>query len=884
MNANGCCIAHLEAGGLLLVPELRQARILRRLHDRAQVAAGKPVWPTAQVLPLEAWLAEQWRQASAARPELPAVLAPVALRWLWRREIAAGTEALLDPADLAARARGSWLRLRAHGGDLAAVRRWPLTRDQQAFAGWAQAIELELRQRHGCDPGELTRLCTEHRVLAAGGPPILLAGFRRQTAAESQLFTELAATGRKVETLAPAPARGGCYRHRAPDPDGERDAMLTWLRERLTQVPDGVHALIVPEMDAQRGALERALAAALEPGLELPAADRGQRAFDLAGGYPLVAQPVADAALVALAAAVGPVSWAEASRLLLGAYIAGAEAERGPRIAADLALRESPVLRIRSARLAELAGQSGATSFAQAAMAAGAALDGQKRRAAGAWAEAYGAALAAWGWPGEATLGSREYQAARHFRELLHELAALAAVAGPMTAAETLGELHRLAVTPFQPESGEPAVFVLDSFEDPGVHLDSLWVAGLTATVWPRPAAVDPLLPIELQRALGMPAVTPEGAVAEARAIVGRWRAQSDALVLSWPEIENDTGVDCTPLLPADAAELALPLAPPTRERLAFASARIETIPERPLPALAAARGKGGARLLELQAQCPFRACAEFRLGAAPLAEPQAGFDRRLRGIVLHRALHELWGAIGDQAALVALGEPARSRHIAAAVDAALDTLAPAGTGPVTLALERAWQRQAAARLLALDLERPPFAVVETEQALALAIGGLELSLRVDRVDRIGEELVVIDYKTGRTQSNAWRGARMDAPQLPLYAVLHPGGPTGIAFAAADAGRARYVGIARADGIIPGLKPAEKFALTEERESGFDWPAVTARWFAWLERLARGIVAGECEVDPKLGAETCRSCHLAALCRVEPASPADVEVEGSGGE
>ena len=48
-------------------------------------------------------------------------------------------------------------------------------------------------------------------------------------------------------------------------------------------------------------------------------------------------------------------------------------------------------------------------------------------------------------------------------------------------------------MAPFQPESGEPAVYVLDRYDDPGVQFDSLWVSGLTATAWPRPVAVDPL-------------------------------------------------------------------------------------------------------------------------------------------------------------------------------------------------------------------------------------------------------------------------------------------------------------------------------------------------------------------------------------------------------
>lgn len=885
MNSNDRCIAHLEAGGLLLTPDLRQARIHRRLHDRAQASAGRQVWPTAQVLPLDAWLTLQWQRASADRPDLPVILSPVALRWLWWRQAARDAPGLLDPADLGARARASWLRLRAHGGDLAAVSRWPLTRDQQAFLGWARAVEHELQDRQGCDAGDLARRLVEAAVLHATGPPILLAGFRRLAPAAEALFAALSGAGRLVERLQPTPQAGALFRHRAADPESERRTMLAWLRERVARAPAGIHAVVVPDLDANRGALERALAAMLQPALELPGDDREQRVFDLAGGHPLAVQPVVDSALTAIACAAGTVDWTAASRLLLGTHVGGVDAERSTRIAAELSLRAAQgAVRIHGQRLADRAARAGATQFA-AAIAAGAdALLGAKRRSASAWAETFGACLAAWGWPGPVPLGSREFQAARRFRELLDELATLASVATDLGASDALAELRRLAAAPFQPESGEPSVFVLDAWEDPGVHFDSLWVAGLTASAWPRPVAVDPLLPIEIQRQLGMPGVTPEGCVVEAEAIIARWRTAADGLVLSWPQFENDTEVDGTPLLPADAEELVLPSLPPSRERLAFDDARLEAVPEAPLPPLATRQVKGGARLLELQAQCAFRAFAELRLDAAPLEEPQAGFDRRLRGVLLHRVLQDLWARLGSQPALAALDPEARSALAARAVDAAIAASAPAGTGAPTIALEREWQLRAVGRLLELDLARPPFDVVETERAHTLTIAGLELRLRVDRVDRIGDERIVIDYKTGRAQSSAWRGARMDAPQLPLYAVLHPDRPGGIAFAKVSAAQAKYTGVGRDGSAIEGLEPAARFRLTEDRQNGFEWPEITAHWRAWLERLAEDFAAGRAEVDPKLAADTCRFCHLAALCRVERASPEDADDEAADGE
>lgn len=881
MNPNDRYISHLAAGGLVLAPDLRQARILRRLHDRAQAASGLRAWPTAQVLPLDTWLRNAWRAAAEERPELPLLLPPSALRWLWTREVGRGEQALLDPSALADDARRSWLKLRAHGAESSSLARWPLTRDQQAFRAWSGRIEAELRGRSAWDGGDLSRQIVDCSALPPVGPPILLAGFRRPTPAEARLFEVLAATGHRVERVAPAAATADCRQFRARDPESERRAMLAWLRHRVAASPTGLHALIVPALDVERGALERALAACLQPALELPSPESPQRVFDVAGGHPLLVQPIVDAALAALASAVDAVEWQAASRLLLSPHLAGAEAERAARVRAELQLREPRApLRLAGPRLAALAERAGALQFAASVRGAIGALEGPHRRGAGAWAESFGACLAAWGWAGGAAPGSEEYQAARRLGELLRELAALGTVAGEMGPAAALAEFRRMLAAPFQPESGEPAVFVLDVRESLGVRFDSLWVAGLTAAAWPRAAAVDPLLPIEIQRSLGMPGVTPEDCVDEARSILSAWRAESAALVLSSPQFENDTDVDATPLMPPDAVELEAPAAGPSRADAAFASRRLEPIAEPAMPLPVGARVRGGARVLELQAQCPFRAFGELRLGAAPLEEPEGGIDRRLRGIALHRALEAIWKRLRDRRALAALDEAGRRRMVADAVEASLASVAPPGAPPAVVALEREWQCLAVDAVLQLDLSRPDFAVVETERPLELAIGGVGLRLRVDRLDRVGDDCVVIDYKTGRQGAAAWRGARMDAPQLPLYAVHHPEQPTGIAFALAGPASAKYVAVGRDAAAIGGMKPAEKFELTEDRRRGFDWEAITAQWRASLEQLAAQFAAGRAEVDPKLGGTTCRHCHLSGLCRVESSSPDDEGAEG----
>ncbi len=161
-------------------------------------------------------------------------------------------------------------------------------------------------------------------------------------------------------------------------------------------------------------------------------------------------------------------------------------------------------------------------------------------------------------------------------------------------------------------------------------------------------------------------------------------------------------------------------------------------------------------------------------------------------------------------------------------------------------------------------------------------LGGLSFRLQVDRIDRVGDGLLVIDYKSGKSSPKQWRGARMDAPQLPLYAVLHPGRPTGVVLATVAAAGARFRGVADDATAIAGLEPAVKFELTEDRERGFDWRQITSRWYAWLEALARDHAAGRADVDPKLAAATCRNCHLGSLCRVALVAPEGAEAQGAG--
>jgi ATP-dependent helicase/nuclease subunit B len=694
---------------------------------------------------------------------------------------------------------------------------------------------------------------------------LLLAGFDRPAPSLVTLMERLSARGVAIEWGSPSGDPGETRLHAAADIADETRSWLSWARKCLESRPDARLAVVVPDLQARRAAIERALDEHLQPELELPGTRERDRAYDLAGGEPLAACGVAAAALDCLSSLAPRIDFGTFSRLLRSRYCpAGDEAQ--PRVRLDLALRRKGIASWPVAALAGLARRQdcagiGATLDAMNRMLAG----GTTQRPTDEWARVFGEVLSAWGWPGEGPLASDEFQAAEALRNRLAEFARLARAAPRMSLDQARVEFLAALEAPFQPERGVPSVWILDALEPPGVGFDGLWVSGLTAASWPLPARHEAFLPLSLQRRLGIPGVTAEDALEHAVATVAAWQRSAAEVVFSWPQSQDDARVEPSRVVPA-APPLELPGRFRTRAAAWQHASPLEPLPADDAPALAGI-ARGGARILDLQAKCPFRAFAELRLDARPLEEPTAGIDPRLRGNLLHATLELAWRELGDAARLATLGPDELAALVERCLDASMREQLPEEIGGRHRQLEWTWQRAAALHVLALDRTRDPFEVVATEETMEADLAGLSLTLRVDRVDRVEGGLVVLDYKTGRATTSQWRGSRPDAPQLPLYAILKGAEVGGVAFVRADAQGAVLRGVAREAQRLPGMETAERFALTDDKQKGFDWSEIRSRWHGWLADLSRDFQRGVARVDPKLPG-TCRHCHLATLCRV----------------
>ena len=76
---------------------------------------------------------------------------------------------------------------------------------------------------------------------------------------------------------------------------------------------------------------------------------------------------------------------------------------------------------------------------------------------------------------------------------------------------------------------------------------------------------------------------------------------------------------------------------------------------------------------------------------------------------------------------------------------------------------------------IAFEVSRQPFHVISLEKPFRLELAGIEFSLRADRIDKVGEDLILIDYKTGKVNLSQARSDNLKDPQLAAYALAISG-------------------------------------------------------------------------------------------------------------
>ncbi len=697
-------------------------------------------------------------------------------------------------------------------------------------------------------------------------PPPLIAGEPRLSALQEALRTQLwQATG----LLAPdpsAPAAEPSLR-RLPGLEDELSACARWCMERV-RADSGARLLVVsactePSLAVQGELLWRHLAG---PGHGFGEVRRQVLAVE--GGAPLTQISLIRDALLALQCLEPALDTEQLYALLRSPYFDfGSQAElwslQGYLEEWALARWSTHDLRTALATISEDAPAAGRLLNWLEGLRDAAGSD--SRRATGEWARCFSDALAAAGFNRRNVLDTGEHQRFQRWGELLDEFAALDAVHAPLEASRALNLLRRLAAAGrHQASSGDAAITFTATFTDPLLDYDGIWVLGLAESRWPAAPRPDAYVALQEQRACHWPQASVTERRAQASWVLTRWQQRTPHLVLSYPEREGDLRHRPTGLVGAGAAAWTEDdfVSAPAEPGLAAAAH------DQQFPAIAeAALGRplrGGVDRLRVQQDCPFRAQAQWRLGARAPGPLSDGLAPAARGTLLHLLLQRLWDELSDHAGLLGLDADAER----ALLERLWRTVLEAGAVPGSRWWSRELRERERDRCLAIlaevlqqERQRSAFTVVERELKLQWSAGGARLDLRIDRVDRLEDgSLCLIDYKSGAVERVRMDKGELEPLQLALYVTAQAARGQKVSAAALyglKPGQTGLVGVAAGDcGALPQLKPVA------------DWDAMSAEWQQRLLQLITAHLGGEGTLARDRNA--CRYCHLPALCRRAP--------------
>jgi ATP-dependent helicase/DNAse subunit B len=305
---------------------------------------------------------------------------------------------------------------------------------------------------------------------------------------------------------------------------------------------------------------------------------------------------------------------------------------------------------------------------------------------------------------------------------------------------------------------------------------------------------------------------------------------------------------------------------------------------------------RGGASVLSWQSQCPFKAFASARLDAKDWDAAEIGLSAKQRGQLLHDVLHSIWSGPprGIRSHSDLIGQTDLASFVRTHVRSVLKRKIPDAVRERMPApyidLEETRLVRLVAEWLEFESTRVSFTVAETESARAVTIAGLNMNLRLDRVDRlVDDSSLVIDYKTGNVDPKSWDPPRPDDLQLPLYKVfglvpLQPslfdsyGGPAsgGLVFARIRPGDTCFAGrVADPKKTInPDL--TGNSALVRRKLTGLD----ETTWKEYIDQLAMEFIHGRAPVNPRDYPKTCERCGLQSVCRIQdPENRARIEDE-----
>ncbi len=876
-------------GALLITVNQRLARHHLSRYSRWQMQQGRQWWETPAILPFRAWLRTLHDGALAAGLTERTLLPDLLQQKLWRECIDSDAQLdLLDKDAATASARSAWemscaWQCRNPEDDY-------LSHDQYTWQRWCNDYQAELAAQNRIDEASLAdHLCevlAQPEALSLLPDTVIFDGFLELPPQLQQFTRVLSELGVSVE-LAERQPDALVYSCEYTDDEEEILAIASHMRAELEHDIEQSLGLVVSDLQQRRASVMRAFDRVFFPGMSPEEIRQQGRPYDLSLGTPLRDTAVVSAALSLIRLSLGSIQGSELSAVLLSPYLEASASEARRREQLDRRLRDD---RVRSLTLAQLSERLYKGSRLQQPIEQLLQRKRFSRVTLTEWASRFSESLSLLGWPGK-SINSEEYQAVSAWMECLDDMQLLDD-GSSLSATDAVHQIQRLARDRiFQLDTPSTPIQIMGRLESHGIDFDCLWVAGLDTEQWPPTGSPSPFVSIDSQKAQGVPVASAAARLALAEREFCMWGSQAPLLIASNARTRDGKSLDVAALPRFDVADANRTRAaerlqrfeklPPPVDPAAVlqSSLTLESIVDDHGPALpAGSEVRGGARLFEDQALCPFRAFALHRLAIRPLEEAGLGLDPRQHGTLLHSALEQFWKVVGSHAALIDMSDEQRLELLEQVIESVIEE----NHVPFSLRALEVIRLKALLDewLVQCEMPRQAFEVVALEQRQSIEHGGVVMNVMLDRIDRVGDALVVIDYKTGTSSRiNTWADQRIVNPQLPLY-VLTNEDIEGASFAQVARHQCTFKGVASDSSLLPKVRTTvtrSRNGQATERPLE-DWRDWRDHWREALDVVAAEVRQGVATVTPMKTA--CVHCDLKSLCRIdEQAAVSDADTD-----
>ena len=752
-------------------------RLSRAVHEAIatrHTARGDAAWRTPKVMPWASWLQAQFMQAALTDPNGNVaawqLLDSFQVASVWRgivaSELTDSDTAVFGLAALSrevSRAFSMLCRWQISEDQLAECvqddesrflwRCLRAYREQQAVQHWLTIDEVSLHV-------DLTA--------TAAGQRILFAGFTEPYPSQHAVIAGL---GTSASVWVPAvPDHPTSTSSMRPASD---DALLVaagdWARQCLQADPSAQLAIVLPALSEHRQAAVNGILRGLYPNL---AHERGQIAADALSvslGQSLDQYPAMHVVLSLLAFASRGGRFDEVSQLLRSPLL-GSSADS---VDVELALRRLPDRQWRWQTLLRWVNDQPFTPPVWlSALAEEEGLDDRTQQSPADWAAVFSRVLTASRWLENIEIDSTVFQLRDAIYQALNRLADLSRISPRLSLKDAVDALARAAGdTIFQPEQAESPVLLAGPLETIGLAFDGLFLGGRDHQSWPPQAKASSLIPWSLQRRFGMPDSSADQVYRFWQSQLARNLASADSVCVAVAATRDEM-----PLIPSVmlSTVLAGSREASVSEPAAFAPAALPNASSntlRPLPA--DRRVVSGHQVLTDTANNPLLAVIAHRWQARQLDQPEIGINPAQRGTLLHLALELLLRPYVG----MPLGDALRKMDHSAveqAVRQAFRRYFSASDGLLRHLLRLEEQRAAA--LIGAFVRETAYDAQATigglEVKTTLQLGDLQLSLRIDRIDRRQQGVAILDYKSGQIPSRPRLPQLLDRyQQLVVYAL-----------------------------------------------------------------------------------------------------------------